>query len=165
MRRATLLVLVVSLLAFPVGAQAEGAPSDQPVVVETTSVQGPYRLFSYPKGMLEQPNAGPNVCWGIVARKRNDAGWLGYYLMDQHTTWCGNGNVITYRSSFDTVGMGGFFSLNYGPVSYKESGGTGYNHVQVATTATFIAQPGGAFWSSTPVMHVYYYPWLAYVIW
>lgn len=55
----------------------------------------------------------------------------------QQTTWCGDGNVITSRSSVGWPGTGPACSANWGPDTWRAGGGAGYTSVDVSTRGGF----------------------------
>ena len=78
----------------------------------------------------------------------------------QQTTWCGNGSMITSRSSVDWPGTGPACYTNWGPDTWRAGGGAGYSSVDVTTRGGFscnVALLGNLqFWLW---MTIRYYPW------
>ena len=78
----------------------------------------------------------------------------------QQTTWCGNGSMITSRSSVGWPGTGPACNTNWGPDTWRAGGGAGYTSVDVTTRGGFSCNvpPLGnlQFWLW---MTIRYYPW------
>jgi hypothetical protein len=80
-------------------------------------------------------------CWTTTWRQAK-SGWWGYWEHWQRTHWCGNGTVITYRSSLDGAAAGGTCGINHGPNTWRTFGGVGYPVVRVRTQTTFACLGG-----------------------
>ena len=109
-------------------------------------------------GAFAEPLAAGG-CWQQAWHHR-----AGLWPYDRHiwqqTTWCGNGSLITSRSSVGWPGTGPACSSNWGPQTWKAGGGAGYSSVDVTTQGGFscnIAYLGNLqYWLW---MTIRYYPW------
>lgn len=178
--RVSLTLAVVVLAVVPAAEAANGKDKDKGELAKAVVQFAPERISHR---TLTREEAIAN---GIPARDVPDASVLaasayavaagggcwqqswhhraGLWPYDRHiwqqTTWCGNGSVITSRSSVGWPGTGPACNPNWGPDTWRAGGGAGSTSVDVSTRGGFgctIASLGNLqFWLW---MTIRYYPW------
>lgn len=143
-------VVLAAAIFVPIATADDSQPA--PVVTLTLEAAAP----SFP-GKFRPAAAEGGSCWGAITTQTSTfSQFAGSWGHRMHTTWCGNGYAITYRSSFATLWSTGICGYGGWQSQYRISGGAGYPDVDVFQQTGFFCAFAGVGWNGAPWFVTHY---------